>query len=459
MSEAKAVMLPLFAPISNRDASILKDSRLYNGFAEKKQGETGDEVWVYKRPGLKALVVWAVGAGLGAFNWRNNIYAIFNGQLYKDTIAKGAVDATSSYTFTSCLGATPKLFLKNKTAAYNYDDVNGLVKVTDAKYPANTVRGCVYLDGTTYVLTPTSSIDGDNFNDPTTWDPLNTILVQIEPDLPQCLAKQLVYVIAIKSTETEVFYDAGNGTGSPLGPVQGSKLGVGARSAESVVRCGDDLAWVGTTTEGSVQVMLMSKVHGETISTPPVERLLAPLDFSIVYAWAAKVAGHRYYVVTIKNANLTLAFDLTSGLWYIWTDANGNYLPIVSATYDAAANPILQHESNGKMYVFDAATYRDDGVNFTFSLFTPNYDGGLRVEKTCSTIEILADEVNTNLNVSWSDDDYQTFTVPQSVNLNSIQPMIQDGSSYRKRAFNLTNTDNTFLRIKALQPISSVGVI
>lgn len=457
MSDPKAVILPLFAPLANRDASILKDSRLINGFAEKGQGETGEEVWVYKRPGLLPLSTVAVGTGLGVFNWNNDIYSIFDGQLYKNGVAKGAVDTTSSYTFTSCLGATPKLFLKNKAAAYNYDDGGGLVKVTDVHYPATTVRGCVYLDGTTYVMTPASAIDGDNFNDPTTWDPLNTLLVQIEPDLPQCLAKQLVYVVAIKTVETEVFYDAGNGTGSPLGPVQGSKLGVGARSAESVTRCGDDLAWVGTTSEGSIQVMYMSKVHGEAISTPPVERLLAPLDFSVVYAWSAKVAGHRYYVVTLKNSNLTLAFDLSSGLWYIWTDSNGNYLPIVSATYNSAAQPVLQHESNGKLYTLDAATFQDDGANFTFSLFTPNYDGGLRTTKTCSMVDVVADEINTNIHISWSDDDYQTFTAPQTVNLNQTRVTIQDGSSYRKRAFNITHTDNTFLRIKSLQPMSSGG--
>lgn len=457
MSDAKSVVFPLFAPMANRDNTVLKDSRLYNGLAEKGQGESGEEVWVYKRPGLLPLSTVAVGTGLGVFNWNNNIYSIFNGQLYKDGVAKGAVDTTSSYTFTSCLGATPKLFLKNKAAAYNYDDTNGLVKVTNVNYPTTTVRGGVYLDGTTYVLTPASAIDGSNFNDPTTWDPLNTLLVQIEPDAPQCLAKQLVYVVAIKTTETEVFYDAGNGTGSPLGPVQGSKLGVGARSAESVVRCGDDLAWVGTTSEGSVQVMFMSKVHGEAISTPPVERLLAPLDYTVVYAWSAKVAGHRYYVVTIKNANLTLAFDLSSGLWYIWTDPNGNYIPIVSATYNSLAQPVLQHESNGKLYTLDAQTYQDDGVNFTFSLFTPNFDGGLRSKKTCAMVDVIADEINTNLNISWSDDDYQTFTTPQSVNLLQERVTIQDGSSYRKRAYNVTNTDSTFLRIKALQPMSSVG--
>lgn len=459
MNQVQPIPIPLFAPLSNRDATVLKDSRLINGFAEKGQGQGQNEVWVYKRPGLKKLSTVGTGAGLGVFNWNNDIYSIFGGTVYKNGVSVGTVDTSSSYTFTSCLGATPKLFLKNKTHAYNYDATNGLVQVTNVNYPATTVRGCAYLDGTTYVMDTNSAINGDNFNDPTTWDPLNKILVQIEPDPPQCLAKQLVYIVALKSTETEVFYDAGNGTGSPLGPVQGSKMGVGARSAESVVRCGDDLAWVGTTTEGSVQVMFMTKVRGEPISTPSVEKLLAPLDYTTTYAWSANVAGHRYYVVTVKNANLTLVFDLTSGLWYIWEDVNGNYLPIVSSTYNSAAQPILQHESNGCLYTLDFGTYNDDGVPFTFSVFTPNFDGGLRTSKTCSTISIVADEINTNVNVSWSDDDYQTFTTPQLASLNQERVMIQDGSSFRKRAFNITNTDSTFLRITSLNIESSGGAV
>lgn len=462
MTAAQPIAVPLYSPLSNRDASILKDSRLINGFVEKEQGEGGQEIWIFKRPGLLPLSTVAVAAGLGVFNWKNDIYSIFGNTLYKNGVPKGTVDSTSSYTFTSCLGATPKLFLKNKAAAYNYDDSNGLVKVTDVNYPATTVRGCAYLDGFTYILTPTSNINGDNFNDPTTWDPLNTLVAQIEPDAPQCLAKQLVYVVAVKTTSTEVFYDAGNGTGSPLGPVQGSKLGVGARSAESVCKCGDDLAWVGTTSSGSVQVMYMSKVHGETISTPPVERLLAPLDFSVVYSWSARVAGHNYYVVTLKNSDLTLAFDLSAGAWYIWTDTNGHYLPIVSSTYDSQARPVLQHESNGKLYTLDAETYQDDGAPFTVSLFTSNVDGGLRTQKTCSTIDVIADEIPTTVNLSWSNDDYQTFTAPTAVSLN-LGPLgidratVPDGSSFRKRAFNITHRDNTELRLKALNMIVSTG--
>src|SRR3954462_15542703 len=115
--------IKLFSPIASRDGQVTKDSRLVNGFVEKSQ--EGDEVWVYRRPGLHTLSTVAVGAGQGVFNWKNNIYSGFGGHLYKDGVDKGAVDATGIYTFTSCLGDTPKLFLKNTVAAYVYDDGGG----------------------------------------------------------------------------------------------------------------------------------------------------------------------------------------------------------------------------------------------------------------------------------------------------------------------------------------------
>lgn len=449
--------IKLFSPISSRDGDLLKDSRLYNGFAEKAQ-MGGDEVWVYKRPGLFPLATWASGqAGRGVFNWKEDIYAVFGGTLYKNAVAKGSVDPNGVYTFTACLGAVPQLFLKNTAFAYVYDDGGGLIAVSSGDYPGTTVPGCVYLDGTTYVCDPTSHIQGDDFNDQTTWDPLNVILAQIEPDEAIAIAKQLVYVVVLKKISTEVFYDAGNATGSPLAPVQGSKMNWGCRAAGTVCDVGGDLMWVGTTRLGSIKVLHVASVKGEVISTPPVEKALAPLDYSVAWAWAMDVAGHRFYVVTLPNSNLTLVFDLTAATWYIWTDAAGNYLPIVSSSFDSVARPILQHATNGKLYSASLSTHADDGVPFPFTLYTENWDGGQRINKTNASTEIAADRVATSLGVAWSDDDYQTFTTPQQVSLDQERPMLQDGSTFRRRAYKLTNQDSTALRIKALLLTATAG--
>lgn len=441
---------PLYAPLANRDATLDKDSRLYNGYAEK--ASDGDDIWVYKRPGTTLFtVVEANAVGQGCTYWNGDNYEIFGGHFYRNQTLVGNVDATGVYDFSSILGTTPKLFFKNLTTAYFYDPVGGLFVVADSNYPNPTMRGCAYLDGTMYVIDPTAGIHGSDLNDTATWDPLNLLYAQIEPDLPQGIAKQLVYIIAIKSISTEVFYDAGNASGSPLGPVQGSKLGVGCRAPGSICKLGDDLAWIGTTTEGDVQVMLMSKVHGEPISTPSVDKLLSPLDFTTTWSWSAKVAGHRFYVVTLVASNLTLVFDLTSGAWYIWTDIEGNYLPFVASTYDSLGRVMLQHATNGGMYLLSAQSFADGGVPFTLSLFTPTFDGGVHTAKSNSRVEIIADRDPTTVQVSWSDDDYQTFSSPVPLTLDQDRPWLQDGSTFSRRAYNITNTDITPLRIKALE--------
>ena len=441
--------IPLYAPLGSRDASVHTDSRLYNGFAEK--GDSEGEVWVYKRPGLQFRAAIGSGAGLGVKNWQNDIYSIFGTTFYKNSTPIGSVDGSGHYTFSACLGATPKLFFHNATFGYTYDDGGGLVQVTDGNYPTPLVPGAAYLDGTNYVLKgANATIYGSEFNDPTTWDPLSFLPAQIEPEAAIALSKQLVYAVVLKQTSTEVFYDAGNAVGSPLGPVQGSKLGVGCRDAGTVTRVGEDLAWIGTTTEGDVQAMLMTKVHGEVISTPPVDRLLKPLDFTGCWAWDAKVSGHRFYVVTLPASNLTLAFDLTSAAWYIWTDMNGNYMPISHSAYDGNGNPILQHATNGRLYNFEAAQYTDDGSAIPVSIYTPPFDGGLRLGKTCAKIEVVGDRDQTSVGIAWSDDDYQTFTAPSLVNLDQDRPWLNDGSTFARRAYLITHSLPTKLRIKAL---------
>lgn len=448
--------IPLFSPLGNRGFTLDTDARIYNGFAEKSAD--GSEIWVYKRPGTSIQNSPSTAAtGRGSFFWDGDVYSIFGGTLYKNTTSLGAVNASGFYTFTSCLGATPKLFLKNTQHAYTYDGGAGLVEVTDGDYPSATVNGCAYLDGTIYVMTPAAAIWGSDENDPQSWTADNFILAQIEPGAGVALGKQLVYLVATKVDSSEVFYDAGNASGSPLGPVQGSKSGFGNGTSNSLARGGDDLFWISTTTEGEFQVIMMSKVHPEVISTPQIERILRNVITSFSYAFAFRVMGHRFYVLTFVSANLTLVFDVQSVSWYIWTDPNGNYWPYCSATHDNTGLPLLQHESNGSMYTISEAQFSDGGSAYALTLYTPPFDGGLRLVKSVSSCEFIADKLAATLSISWSDDDYQTFSTPITLGLNQDRPMWNDGSSFRRRAYKVVCNDSVLLRLKFIEMTAQPG--
>lgn len=461
----KPTPVQLYAPLCNRNAGLLRDARIYNGYVEKE----GDDLWTYKRPGFQLYAT--VGApgdvGQGVFNWLGDVYSIFADKLYKNGVLLGSVTGSGLFSFSSTRGGTPRLTMKTTTTLWSYDSSNGLVDLSaSTNYPNPTVPGIAYIDGYTTVFDTKDNIWTSNTNDPSTWGGADFLVAQIEPDGAVAIAKQLVYIIALKGISTEVFWDAGNASGSPLAPILGSKVNVGCRNASTVRDLGGDLYWIGSTRAGHTQAMEMTAARGVRVSTPPVDRLLDKLDFSSgssVFSWSVAVCGHSFYGVTSKNSNMTLVYDATTKSWFPWTDPHGNYIPIVDSTYDSSANPVFQHESNGKLYRMnidtDAGTgiYADDSVAYPFDIYTGNYSGGLRVNKTVGNIEVIGDEVDSDISISWSDDDQKTFTNPVIVNMNQPRPILNDGSTFRRRTYRLYNLDANFLRLARLDLTASPG--
>lgn len=449
--------LPLVIEPQNRDGSVSKDARLVNCYMEQQTvgGET--EYWIYKRPGL------AVGSqppaasvsGYGVYNWRGDIYAVFANKLYKNGVAvAGTVDTTGGvYRFSSCLGATPKLQLGNGVKAYNYDDGAGLVLINDVNFPAAFVKGWAYLNATTYVMLATAHIQGSDNNDPVSWDALNDILAQIEPDQGKALAKQLVYVVAFKEWSTEVFYDAGNATGSPLGRVEGAKVNYGCVSADSVQDLDGTLLWIGRSRTAGVQVLVLESLKADVVSTQPIERLLQGADFSSVYSWQVSLDGHRFYVVTLKNENLTLAFDLDQKMWSQWMDINGGYMQIVGSTFDTSGRAILQGESDGRLY-YSSADYLDDaGYVFYCDIITPNFDAGVESRgKLMNMMYFVGDKTaGSTLTVRVSDNDYQSWSQGRMVDLSQNVPYLDNCGTFKRRAHWLRHQKPTRMRLKAVE--------
>ena len=451
--------LPLVVSPENRDYSTAKDSRLVNGFIEKS--ETTGEYHLYKRQGL-AVDTTLSGAGQGVYNWKGDIYAVFGTSLYKNGVSIGTVDATGGvYAFDQTLGATPYLVLGNGVKAYTWDNTT-LAQITDVDFPAAFVKGWAYLDGTSYVMTAKAEIQGSDLNNPTSWDPLNVLIAQIEPDGGVALGKQLVYVIAFKQWSTEIFYDAANATGSPLGTVQGAKVNWGCANAASIQNVDGILFWIATNRNASVQVLALDNLKPQVISTPPIERLLDEADTSAgnVFSWSFKDEGHWFYGITLKSENLTLVYDYKERMWAQWTDKNGNYFPFVSATFDSDGNHIFQHETNGKLYKLDSTFWTDAGDLITVDIYTPNFDAGVRRRKQMNFLEFIGDQTpGSILQVRKSDDDYQTWSNFRTVDLSKRRPYLTGCGTFYRRAHHFRHACNTPLRLQAIEMQLDIGVL
>ena len=465
-SVAMPPRLPLVVVTSNRGDSVTKDARLVNCYIEiTKEGEMD----IYKRPGLSDYHHIAPGqVGRGMFFWDGAVYSIYGSTLYRNntSVATGLDTTGGVYRFDSILGATPKLVLGNGKKAYAYDTVGGLtagLHSINVDYPSETVKGFAYLNGPIYVMQPTAHVWGSKPNSVSVagdWDPLNFIRAQIEPDAGVFMSKQLVYVVALKQWSTEYFFDAGNATGSPLGPVQGMKVHYGCAHADSVQKIDDVLVFLSTNQTASLQVSMLDQGSFRVVSTPSIDRLLKGINTTVIYSWQLKMNGHSFYVITFKNSNLTLSYDIVQDLWFQWTDHNGNYFPIVASTYNANQEHILQHEDNGYAYKIDSNTYKDLHQPIVVDIITPPFDADTYRRKQLNIMKFVGDQVEGSvLYVRRTDDDYKTWSAWRSVDLNIEAPILTNCGTFRKRAYQLLHMKDTPFRIRAVEVQYDMGTL
>ena len=524
MAQAETVALPKRLPLvpqpENRDESTDKDAKLVNAYVEK--GKQEGEFWVFKRPGLLQFGTTKVGVGLGVYNWLGDIYSIFGITLYKNDTSIGTVGAVGGmYRFASSLGTTPRLQLGNGQTAYNWDGttltpieilatitagdfITGVdytiltvgttdftligasantvgvlftatgpgtgtgTATTTSNFPLNPVKGWAYLDGTTYVMDRDAYIHGSDteigMNRPDLWtDVTNSIGAQIEPDRGVFLAKQLVYVLALKEWSTEIFYDAQNPVGaSPLGPVQGAKINYGCVSGDSVQEIDGTLLWLATNRASASQVIAVDNLKASVVSTKAVERLLGEADFTNIASFGIKYEGHRFYVLTLINNNLTLVYDMTDKMWSQWTDVDGNWFKIVAATYQSGTGRILQHMNNGKMYLMDSEYKSDDGDTITVDLYTPNFDGGTRRRKQMTMMEFVGDQTEGSvLQVRTNDFDFQRdkWSNYRYVDMNARKPVLANCGTFVKRTTHIRHQSNTRMRLQGVELQLDLGTL
>lgn len=453
------INIPLIGGLSNRDRTGLTDARMINCYAELDP-ETKDW-WIYRRPGLSAPVLTQSGGGRGVYFWQPPGGAPSLISIAGTTVYNGTLGATLG----TILGGAPTYFQPMRTsppALVFGDGSNAYViqsstvtKITDANFPTIFAPGWAYLDGTLYVMDYAGKIYGSNIDDPFTWNALNNLTADVEPSGGVTLTKYYAYVIAIKTDSAEVFYDADNTTGTPLAPVQGAFINYGCMDGATLQKFEGILFWVTRTAYNIPQVIRVDNLQPTIISTPPVERLLAG---SIPGAWqslAIRLAGHRWYIVTNINLNLTLAYDIDQQRWYRWTDVTGAYWPIGSIAGGGIGSPNIAQDyraANATLSVLDSQDVysTENGAAIPVDIYTRNLDFDTDKVKQLALLRIHADRLRgSTLTVRWSDDDYQTWSNPVPLDLGKERPIITDLGSFYRRAFRFTNTDYMPMRLRA----------
>jgi hypothetical protein len=80
--------------------------------------------------------------------------------------------------------------------------------------------------------------------------------------------------------------------------------------------------------------------------------------------------------------------------------------------------------------------------------------------KFVSNLKVIGDRYDTQnaLGVSWSDDDYQTWSTNHVVDLTDDFPYLGRLGAFRRRAWRVTHTHNMPLRVESLELLLDLGI-
>jgi hypothetical protein len=337
---------------------FIEQSSLGAGFVYKNNAEA----FVYG--------VAHVQAGVGTGTSVMTINSVTDGIIQVGMTLTGITPSRTIASFGTFNGTTGTVNLSGTATWTDPTEVTaiGFIKVTDADYPPETVRGIVYLDGAYYVMTPGGTIYGSEIGDPYTWTSLNAIQTIAEPDTAVALFRQLNLIVAFCDYSTEFFYNAANPPpGSPLLAYTSAALQLGCASANSVAQAENTLFFMGKAKQKGRSIYKLEGTKAQPISNPFIDKLLDKDTLEDVVANCIKLKGHLLYVLTLPKSDITLVYDDSTSLWNIWTQLS------VGASMSLVATEASW--ANGKVTITIPNHQIEDGTYARASFFNSAYNG------------------------------------------------------------------------------------
>lgn len=336
---------------------------------------------------------------------------------------------------------------------------------TDPDRPSQ-IRGYpVFLDGYLFFTDLTGNIYNSDLNLPLSWSASNLMSVESYPDITQAIARAGNYIVALGTTSIEWFYDAANPTGTPLARVDGATQQIGY--LQGLISTENAIYFVGRANQGTPSVYKISGLKITEVGSPTVRRWLNTT--SIVPNSRGHIiinGGHRFYTV-VQNRNesgptLTYMMDLDNGMWSSLVLRNDTEGPYIFTSTTVLKKDVLGRAANAETWFseyqttsalyFASYNYSDytssSYVNFTCKFTTRPLDFGNYRTKFVSRLVFGTDKnaTSTFMQVSWSDDDYSTFSTPRPVNLANVYAPLWACGAFRKRIFQITYADDFPMR-------------
>jgi hypothetical protein len=469
----KTLRIPLAGMFLNRDTTT-KGQRYVNVLMEKSKNPLNqvEKVYVMKRSGLANHTQPSGGAaaGRGLYYWKANdkIYSVFGTKIWADTTDLGVtLDASSgrcwfAETSEVGFGGGRRLLVSDGTKLYAIQTNNTVTTIStssDADFPTSNL-GCVIFHDN-YVFLPQSDgqIWSSDLDSTTAWTSTSFIVPQMYGDGLVAMIRQKDQIIGLGELTTEFFFNSGATPGSPLQRVEQNIQETGCAHGNSIGQIENSVCYVAKTLSGLSVWCIQGLSKIRKISTEAIERILEAEGTSIstCSAMMLRERGHLLYILNLDGAEKSLVYDVDEDYWQEWSDTAGNKFNCVSATEKNGVT-YLQDAANGRIYTLSPTTYQDSGTNFTVTIQTEKIDFDTNARKFYSKIQIIGDDSTGDLSVSYSDDDFANYSTARTIAMSLVRKALTQLGLSRRRSWKLTYTDNSALRLEAIDVTFALGL-
>lgn len=161
----------------------------------------------------------------------------------------------------------------------------------------------------------------------------------------------------------EYWQDAGLSP-QPFQLISGSTQGYGLAAKHSRVQINHSIFFLGTGSQGGFTVYALSQYEPKRVSTDDVEALISKWASQDTVADAVglsySIDGHDMYQLTFPNANQTLVYDTTTGLWGVAQTGvvPGRHFADTSIKFSSLT--LFSDSDTNNIYVFSKYSYTDN---------------------------------------------------------------------------------------------------
>jgi hypothetical protein len=446
-----------------RDGTYTHDQRFLNLYPEliKSPISDGKKYYLKKRPGVSSLYQFAAGNPRGIFYWAGIIWTAIGNTLYRGNTAVLTMTTTGGPVgFTDYRNTTNDvLFFCDGTHGWIIQTSGSSVQITDANFPSPHIPSPVFIDGYVFLAgSGQQNIYNSNLNDPTTWPVDGFIAAEMYPDNLVGLAKSLNYLVAVGQGSVEFMYDNANATGSPLLRNAPAVSQFGCPAFGTINQTESEVIMVGETGNGGRTIWVIQGFQPTEIANEPVREALDLEGTNMQYATANTIqcSGHKWYILNLYGASRTFVYDFEEQMWHEWsTGTTQEVFNWVYMTDTGLGYPCALHASSGEVATIQATQYTDDGNAINCVATTVKIDFDTEKRKRFYRLSLIGDAPNgdntVGFTVQWSDDDYNTWSNPYTLNMNATYPTITQMGYSRRRAFQFTYQQPYPLRLEGFE--------